>query len=143
MPREISCGAVVFIREGKDIFYLLLYRKAHDNYKELWDFPRGLVEKGENEKETIIREIKEETGIEYLKILDGFKDKIKWFYRKEGQLINKEATYYLAETKSNKVQISHEHDDYKWCKYEDALKLITFKNTKDIIKKAKEFLEVA
>ncbi len=140
MVKEESFGAVLFRREGKKIFYLLLYRKSHDRYKELWDFPRGLIEKGEFEKEVVKREIMEETGITDICFLEGFRENIKWFYRKEGQLVNKQATYYLAETKNKNVKISHEHNDYRWCEYEEALKLITFDNTKNILKNAKEFL---
>lgn len=140
MPKEVSYGAVIFRREGKEILYLLLYRKAHEHYKEMWDFPRGLIEKGETPKEDIKREVKEETGIGDLKFVSGFKEKVKWFYRKEGQLINKEATYYLAETKTKEVKLSFEHDNYKWCNFDYAMKLIKFSNTKNILNKANEFL---
>src|SRR3989338_3599476 len=100
MPKEVSYGAVVFKKEGKNILYLLLYRKAHEHYKEMWDFPRGLIEKGETPEDDIRREVQEETGITDLKFLSGFREKVKWFYKKEGMLIFKEATYYLAETKT-------------------------------------------
>jgi len=58
MPKEVSYGAVIYRKEGKKILYLLLYRKAHEHYKEMWDFPRGLIEKGETPEEDIIREVK-------------------------------------------------------------------------------------
>ena len=140
MPKEISYGAVIFRRENKNILYLILYRKAHEHYKESWDFPRGLIEKGETPEEDIIREIKEETGIEYIKFIKGFKETVKWFYKKEGQTIFKEATYYLAETKTQDIKLSFEHDDFKWCSYEEGLNLIKFSNTKNILKKANEVL---
>jgi len=140
MPKEVSYGAVVFKKEGKNILYLLLYRKAHEHYKEMWDFPRGLIEKGETPEDDIRREVQEETGITDLKFLSGFREKVKWFYKKEGMLIFKEATYYLAETKTKKVKLSFEHDDYKWCSYEEALKLVKFSNTKNVLKKVNEFL---
>lgn len=138
--KEISYGAVIFRRENKNIFYLLLYRKPHEHYKEMWDFPRGLIEKDETPEEDIKREVKEETGIEDIKFIKGFKESVKWFYKKEGNLIFKEATYHMAETKSKDVKISFEHDDFRWCIYDDALKLIKFSNTKNVLKKANEFL---
>ena len=140
MQKETSYGAVIFRRESKEILYLLLYRKAHEHYKEMWDFPRGLIEKDETPEDDIRREVKEETGIEDIKFIKGFKEKVKWFYKKEGQTIFKEATYYLAETKTEKIILSFEHDDFRWCRYEDALKLIKFSNTKNVLKKANEFL---
>ena len=140
MPKETSYGAVIFRRENANIFYLLLYRKAKENYKDNWDFPKGLIEKGESPEEDVIREVKEETGIEDIKFIKGFKENVKWFYKRDGMNIFKEATYYLAETKTIDVKISFEHDGFKWCKFEEALKLIKFTNTKGILKKANEVL---
>ncbi len=140
MPKEISYGTVIIRKEGKKILYLLLYRKAHEHYKEMWDFPRGLIEKGETPEEDIRREVKEETGISNVKFIKGFKKKVNWFYKKEGKTIFKEATYYLAETKTKYVKLSFEHNDFRWCEFNDALKLIKFSNTKSILRKANEFL---
>lgn len=134
MPDETSAGAVVF-RKDKEIKYLLLqYGAGH------WDFPKGAIEKGEEEKETAKREIKEETGIAEISFAEGFKEKIKYFYRREGRLISKEVVFYLCETKEEKVKISHEHIGYEWLNFEDAFAKVTFKNSKEILKKANEFL---
>jgi len=76
MPKEVSAGAVIFKR-NKEIEYLLLrYEAGH------WDFPRGGIEKGEEEKETVVREAREETGIGDLIFLPSFREKIFWFYKK-------------------------------------------------------------
>jgi len=134
MPKEISAGAVVFKR-NKEIKYLLLhYESGH------WDFPRGGIEKGEKEKETVEREVKEETGISDLNFVNGFREKISWFYRKEGKIVYKEAIYYLAETKAKEVKISFEHIGFQWLDYKKALEQLTFKNSKEILKKAHKFL---
>jgi len=134
MPKEISAGAVIFKR-NKEIEYLLLrYEAGH------WDFPRGGIEKGEEEKETVVREAREETGIGDLIFLPGFREKIFWFYKKEGKTIYKEAIFYLAETKTEDIKISHEHVDSKWLPYGAALEQLTFPNGKKILEKADNFL---
>ena len=140
MKQEHSYGAVVFRKEGKQFFYLLLYRKAHLYYKESWDFPRGLLEKNETGKEDAIREIKEETGITDLKFISPFEEKTSWVYRKGKNLVHKEATYYLAQTTTKEIVISVEHDSFKWCMFEEALKLLSFGNTKTVLNKAHELL---
>src|SRR3989338_9342144 len=133
--REISAGAIVFREEKGKILYLLLhYEEGH------WDFPKGNIEKGEEEKETVKREIKEETGITKISFIEGFKEKIKYFYKREGQTIYKEVVFYLAETKESKIKISFEHIGYKWLSYGEAIKQLTFKNAKEILKKAHSFL---
>ena len=133
--KETSAGAVVFREEKGNALYLLLhYEEGH------WDFPKGHIEKGEEEKETAEREIEEETGIKKISFIEGFKEKIKYFYKREGQTIYKEVVFYLCETKESKIKISFEHIGYKWLDYEDALNQLTFKNAKEILKKAHSFL---
>src|SRR3989338_10070131 len=113
MPDETSAGAVVF-RKDKEIKYLLLHYGAGH-----WDFPKGNIEKGEQEKETVKREIQEETGIAEISFAEGFKERIKYFYRREGRLISKEVVFYLCETKEENVSISHEHIGYEWLNFDD------------------------
>ena len=57
-----------------------------------------------------------------------------------GAVIFKEAIYYLAETKTKEIKLSFEHNNFKWCIFDEALKLIKFSNTKNILKKANELL---
>lgn len=134
MPKETSAGAVIF-RRNEEIKYLLLrYASGH------WDFPRGAIEKGEKEEETVQREVKEETGLGELEFIPGFREKISWFYRKEGKTIYKEAIYYLVNTKKEKVKISFEHIGFKWLPYKEAMNQLTFKNSKKVLEKANKFL---
>jgi len=140
MIKEVSVGAIVYRRTKKVIFYLLLYRKAHGPYKEAWGFPRGLIEKGETEEDTAKREIKEETGLTDLEFKKGFRKKIHFFYKREGQMISKDVIYLLAETKSEKVKLSYEHDDFAWLTFDEALKKLTFKNDKEVLRAANDFL---
>ena len=72
--------------------------------------------------------------------MPGFKEWIKYFYKREGKNIFKVVTFFLAETKTKEVKISWEHQGYKWADFEEALKLLKFKNSQEILKKANEFL---
>lgn len=140
MIREKSIGGIIFLKEDNSYLFLLLYRKPHDIYKESWDFLKGNVEKNEDEIETLRREIKEETSIADFIIVNGFRDRISWFYRKDSQLTFKEAIYYLAEAKTKDVCISSEHDSFEWLSFDDAVKRITFKNAKTVLENAHNFL---
>ena len=135
MPVERSAGAVVFRRENKKIKYLLIqYGWGH------WEFPRGLIEKRESLKEAAKREIEEEVGIKDIQFIPGFKEWIKFFFKFKGKNIMKIATFLLAETKTKKIKLSYEHKDYAWLEYQEALEKLTFKNAKEILKKANQFL---
>ena len=135
MPRERSAGAIIFRRVGK-ILYLLLKYTYKTTY---WDFPKGNIEPGETEEETVRREIKEETGIEDIRLLPGFKEKISYFYRREGQTIYKEVVYFLAETGTATVKISKEHVGFEWVDYETARERLK-ENSRSALEKAHEFL---
>lgn len=135
MEKEASAGVIVF-KQDKEIKYLLLqYGLGH------WGFVKGNIEKGENEKETILREAKEETGISDLQFADNFREKESYFYKREGKLISKEVIYYLAKTDAEKIRLSYEHKDFKWTDFDESIKLIKFKNEREILKKADEFLK--
>ncbi len=154
MIRKISAGVVIFRRENGRIKYLLLHY-IYEERPRHWDFPRGGIEKNEKSIETAKREIWEESGIKYLKFISGFKESIRWFYKRKinfrvksnGILKNKAKTitvfktaiFYLAELKKGKVKISFEHVDYKWLPRDEALECLTFKNAKNVLKKANQF----
>ncbi len=133
---------MIFRQEGdKPLFLLLRYPVGTRTSKDYWDLPKGHIEKGEKEIDTVKREVKEETGLKNIEILEGFKEWIKYFFRWEGKNILKFVTFYLAETKVKEVKISGEHIDYEWLFYGKASKQLTFKNAKEILKKANDFLQ--
>ena len=106
MKIQKSAGAIVFRRYGEKIYYLLL------DYGKHWEFSKGMVEQGETEEQTAIREIKEETGLD-VELIKGFKESIKYFYFWDGQKISKTVIYFLAEAKSKDDVISFEHKGFE------------------------------
>ena len=143
MIKEVSVGGIMFLEENNKRFYLLLkYERLNDakGNHQYFDFPKGHIEKSEAEEDTLKREINEETGISKIEILNGFKERINFFFKKNNKLIKKEVIYYLVKTKIKDVKISSEHIDFKWMQYNEALNIIAFKNSKDLLKKAENFL---
>ena len=138
MPKEVSAGVVIFRMEKGIPKYLLLFTKFKTEY---WDLPKGNVEPGEKPRQTAEREAVEETGITDLKFVPSFKEKVRWFYRREGKLIHKEVVYFLAETKAKEAKVSHEHEKADWFTIEEALNILKHKDSKELLKKAHAFLE--
>ena len=141
MPFERSAGAVIF-KKNKEIKYLLLHypsttRGAESDY---WDFPKGHIEKGENELTALKREVEEETGLKDLEIVDGFKEWIKYFFKHQGKNVFKIVTFYLAETKTEEIKISPEHIGYQWLAFQQALNQLKFDNAKNVLKKVNSLL---
>ena len=63
------------------------------------------MEPNEAEKETVVRELKEETGIAEAQFIEGFREAIAYFYRRQGLTIHKEVVFYLMETYTDKVDV--------------------------------------
>ena len=135
MAKEKSCGAVVFKRQKDGIKYLVLHYGAGH-----WDFPKGSQEKNETEEKTAHREIKEETGIEDIELIEGFKEAINYFYKKGEETVHKEVVFFLAQSATEEVKLSTEHIGYAWLNYDHAFKKLTFNNSKDLLMKANQFI---
>jgi|TARA_Y100000310_G_scaffold124950_2_gene123786 8-oxo-dGTP pyrophosphatase MutT (NUDIX family) len=135
MHKQKSCGAVVFKRQNNSVKYLLLhYEEGH------WDFPKGKQEKDETEQQTAKREIKEETGITDIIFIKDFKESMNYVFRYDDKVIYKEVIFFLAETSTEEINLSHEHIGYVWMTFENTFSKLTFKNAKTILTKANQFL---
>ncbi len=145
---EISIGVVLFIVcENKPLFLLLRYPHGH------WDFVKGHKEKGEKEKQTLRRELLEEAGIDQIEILPDFRqdvyfrytakgtEKVKRQEKGKGLFIYKQVIYYIAKTKQTEVKLSEEHYDWTWLSYEEAYKRITHKNSRQVLRMAKDRID--
>ncbi len=132
---ERSAGSVVFRDTEKGRLYLLLQNAGR------WDFPKGGVEKGENELQTVVREVAEETGITDLRFIAGFRKVIEYFYRREGKNIHKQVVYLLASTDDGSVKISFEHQGFGWFTYHDALHKASYDNSKKTLAEAEQYIQ--
>jgi len=126
---------VVVLTNTEPKYLLLQYDAGH------WDFVKGNVELNESEKDTVIRELQEETGLVDAGFLEGFREKIEYFYRRQGTTIHKEVIFFLIETHTETVTLSFEHLGYAWLNYQHAMERLTFKNAKDVLQKAHELLK--
>jgi len=135
MREQKSTGIVLFRNaSNKNEFLLLNYPQGH------WDFVKGKVEEGETPHETAIRETKEETSISDIEFIDGFEESVEYDFRFKKENIHKKVIFFLAKTNEKKITLSHEHSDFVWLEYDDALKKTTFRNAKNVLSKANEFL---
>ena len=134
MKEEVSAGVILF-NELDGRFLLLNYPSKH------WDFVKGKMEKGETPHETALRETNEETGITDVEFLDGFEQEIEYYFHVDNQDIHKKVIFFLGKTKTSDVILSHEHLNFIWLDFRDALKKITYNNAKNLLRKSSEFLD--
>jgi len=93
-----SVSKAVIIKEDGA---LLLLRSAGQKYPHKWDLPGGHIHEGENPKDGLIREVKEETGI----ILE---EPIQKLYEEDN------IVFYKASMPDIQISLSHEHDKHKF-----------------------------
>ena len=125
---ENSCGAIVFNENTEKI---LLVKMHNGN----WGFPKGHIEKDETKEETAIREVLEETNVR-IKIIPNFEREIKYI---PNERTIKKVTIFMGITQDEEVTIdTSEIEDFKWCTYEEALKLVTYKLQKDVLENARK-----
>jgi len=154
MSRENSAGVIIFRREEGRIYYLLLHYPGVNRKGGHWEFTKGHIESNETEEVAARRETLEETGISDIKILPGFKEYIKYFFRKNPKVIkeitkeqNKKTSwifklvvFFVASTESKEIKLSPEHVGFDWLPFEEAVKKTTYKNSKELLKKANKFI---
>ena len=135
MIEETSAGIVLFRKEESKILFLLLhYPSGH------WDFVKGKMEQGESTHQTAVRETKEETGITDITFVENFEEWIQYNFKYQGELVQKKVVFFLAETKTKEIKISHEHSGYTWMDYNSAMEKTTFDNAKTVLTKAQKLL---
>jgi len=120
-PRLLSAGVVLVRPDGAGSRYLLL--RAYRN----WDFPKGMVEPGENPLDTAVREVREETSLDALDFRWGH-----GFRETEPYARGKVARYYLAAPPpSGQVRLvpspelgRPEHHEFRWATRDEAARLL-------------------
>lgn len=128
--KEVSAGGVVFKKDSKGVLVLLCQHSGHHG----WVFPKGIIgdhTPGENEEETALREVEEETGIKG-KILKKLPP-ITYFYKINQQTIHKTVHYFLMEFVSGDInRHDHEMEDVEWLPLEKVEKRLSYKSDKEI-----------
>jgi len=136
--KDNAKGIIIFYEFPRSRKYLLIkHKKGH------WSFAKGHKEKAENSMQTAIRELYEETGIKNIEFLSKkilLKDKYIFTY-KENEKVIKTVDYFIAKSNTKKVKIDNkEIVNFKWCTLKPAIKTLTFKQSKSIIKKADKII---
>jgi 8-oxo-dGTP pyrophosphatase MutT (NUDIX family) len=120
-PTRLSAGVVV-VRATPDGWRFLLLRAFNH-----WDFPKGMVESGEEPLAAAIREVREESLISDLEFVWG-QDHTETGPYSRGKV----ARYYVARTGTAEVTLPvieelgrPEHNEYRWVDYNSALRLVS------------------
>lgn len=127
-----SCGAVIYRNiNGENEYLILLQKKSHT-----WSFPKGHMEAFETERQTAIREVKEEAGYK-VNLARSFRHEIRYSIANS---VHKSIVLYLAKVREAPVIQKSEISDYKWVTADEA-KQILFENYHSIIDEAEKYIK--
>ena len=139
-----AAGIVLYRMEAGARLYLLM--RSALTRRPIWEFPKGGVEEGESDPEAAERELREEAGLalgEY-RVLEGFREEERYVFTQGSgmgrMLIVKQVVYYLAESATERIEISHEAEEFRWCTFEEAQRLLRFPGKRHVLEAAEAFL---
>ena len=132
---KLSCG-VVLARQAEAGVVTLMLRAYHH-----WDFPKGIVEDGEEPRQAALRELQEETGIGESEFEWGERYKETGPYSR-----GKTARYYLASTAQEDVVLGPspdtgepEHHEWRWVSFDEAHDLAT-PRVREVVRWARQII---
>ena len=134
---EKSCGAVVYCQMDNEIKYLLACE--HSGY---WVFPKGHMEAGESERDTALREVREETGLD-VTFVEGFRVTDEPSLARDGRPNTIKQTVYFLATYEKQMFAPQETELSKivLMDYEKALDTLQLDSFKRVLTQAHQFLE--
>lgn len=135
MRHDVSAGIIPYRTTRDKREYLLLKSRTGD-----WEFPKGGLEPGEELQQSALREIQEETGIEDIRLIDGFKDTYEYEFEINGELIQKTVHLFIGHTNRSSVTLSNEHNDLQWRDFTQAKNTVSHTSPQEILRDADNYL---
>jgi bis(5'-nucleosidyl)-tetraphosphatase len=129
MRQEESFGVIPVCKiEGRWHVFLIQHNRGH-----YWGFPKGHAEEGETPLESAIRELKEETHLDLVRMVKEEPFVEMYQFTAKGEKISKKVSYFLAEVEGSVVLQPQEIQDGRWVLVEEAVHQITHAEGKTIL----------
>jgi len=128
--REPTAGGIVYRRSKQGEVEILLIQDS----KGRWTIPKGHIEEGETSRQTAEREIREETGLQEMKVQDWL-GKINFRYRRANSLVLMTTEIFLVKAEGNDSAVKPEKwmTSLGWLPANEALDKIEYEDIGKLI----------
>lgn len=128
--KESSYGVIPLEKDAAGSWKVLLVQQVAGH----WGFPKGRAERDERPHETARRELYEETGLEVAEYLSPKWLQMEYRFFKGERETRKTASFALALVKGHLSLQRKEVQDCRWVSLEQAEALLTYRESKELIK---------
>jgi 8-oxo-dGTP pyrophosphatase MutT (NUDIX family) len=135
---EYSFGIIPMRRSAAGVWEILLIQHRYSLH---WSFPKGHAELGEDPFQTACRELSEETGLSFVKLLNPYPLVEHYHFVSRGIPISKTVSYFLALVEGQITLQEREVVACKWVPLLDAPAHLTFPQAKRISLEAYSLLK--
>ena len=136
IKRIFSAGGIVLKKIDSELRVLVTQHSGHKG----WDFPKGHLESGESSEAAALREVEEETGAK-AEIIEKV-GQTQYFYWEDKQKVLKTVVFFLMKyVDEGEATTAFEVSSKKWLPVDEVSGQLTFKDTKELWKKARSKIE--
>lgn len=129
IAKDESFGIIPILFQNSSYQFLLIQHQAGH-----WGFPKGHAHPQESALEAASRELTEETGITDYELLEGLSFSENYTFTRKGKTFEKTVVYFPAFVRSANVTFQEaEIQNYSWSRYEEAIALITYEPSKQVL----------
>jgi bis(5'-nucleosidyl)-tetraphosphatase len=137
MRQEESFGIIPLAKHGGHWQVFLIQHRGG----RYWGFPKGHAEPNETPLESASRELKEETGLDCIRVLSDEPLQEQYWFQIEGKRVFKKVTYFIAEVGGTVTLQKTEINDGIWVPLDEAIDKVTHAEGKAILTEAIKLLK--
>ncbi len=129
---ELAAGIVIFAEKGGEVFLL------HQAEEDRWCLPKGHVDPGESLEAAALREVREETGFEQVRIEGELREvSYRFYHPRKAVNVHKAVVYFRGSTPERTARLEPIFDRGEWLPLEEAIHRTRYATDREVLEAAR------